>query len=92
MWRGSVHARCCQRLISCCAVLVGTKSDLLTDPAAIQRLRERGLSPVSREQAEAMAKEIGAVAYCETSSLTQKGLKVDCVSLSLSFALFCFVS
>lgn len=40
----------------------------------MERLRERGMSPITTEQGRAMAKEIGAVAYCENSALTQRGL------------------
>lgn len=56
-------------------VLVGTKADLRTDADASTRLREKGLSAVTREEAEAMAKEIGAVMFVETSSLRQLGVR-----------------
>jgi hypothetical protein len=36
---------------------------------------KRKLKPVSREQGERMAEELGAVKYVECSALTQEGLK-----------------
>lgn len=59
-------------------VLVGTKADLRTDEGTASRLREKGLSAVSGEEAEALAKEIGAVMYVETSSLRQLGVRYAC--------------
>jgi Ras-related C3 botulinum toxin substrate 1 len=56
-------------------LLVGTKLDLRDDRETIDRLRERGLCPVTFEQGMAKAKEIGARRYFECSALTQKGLK-----------------
>ena len=56
-------------------VLVATKLDLRDDNEQIQRLKEKGLAPVTVEQGQGLAKEIGAVTYCECSALTQKGLK-----------------
>jgi len=56
-------------------VLVATKMDLREDNDQIQRLKEKGLQPVSSEAGENLAKEIGAVCYTECSALTQKGLK-----------------
>jgi len=55
-------------------ILVGTKNDLREDAAANQRLRERGMSPITKEQGEIMAKEVGSI-YVECSAMTQKGLK-----------------
>lgn len=40
----------------------------------IARLADKGQTMVSREEAEAMAKELGAVSYAETSSLRCEGL------------------
>lgn len=56
-------------------ILVGTKSDLRGDPAEIEKLSKAGQKVVSKEDAEAMAKAIGAVEYHECSALTQDGLK-----------------
>ena len=52
-------------------ILVGTKSDLREDTTTVERLKERGLSPVTTEQGQACAKKINAVKYLECSSLTQ---------------------
>jgi len=56
-------------------VLVGTKLDLREDPATIDKLRDRRMSPIQYSQGVAMCKDIGAVKYLECSALTQKGLK-----------------
>jgi hypothetical protein len=56
-------------------VLCGLKLDLREDGNTLERLRERGMRPITTERGQAMAKEIGAVAYCENSALTQIGLK-----------------
>lgn len=63
-------------------ILVGTKGDLRNDPNTLASLAQRGVQPVPREAAEALAKELGAVAYCENSALTQVGLK--CVFFEVS--------
>jgi Ras-related C3 botulinum toxin substrate 1 len=55
--------------------LVGTKLDLREDNETINRLREKGMSPISYEQGMTKAKEINAHKYMECSALTQKGLK-----------------
>ena len=46
-------------------VLVGTKIDLRSDADSISRLSARGGGPISIEQGEALAREIGAVRYVE---------------------------
>jgi Ras-related C3 botulinum toxin substrate 1 len=56
-------------------LLIGTKLDLREDAAAIGKLKERSLAPISYPQGLQMAKEINAVKYLECSALTQKGLK-----------------
>eukprot|EP00761_Pharyngomonas_kirbyi_P012892 gb/GECH01012919.1/.p1 GENE.gb/GECH01012919.1/~~gb/GECH01012919.1/.p1 ORF type:complete len:199 (+),score=36.62 gb/GECH01012919.1/:1-597(+) len=56
-------------------ILVGTKLDLREDPEMIKRLNEKNLSPVSQDQGESLAKEIGAYSYMECSARTQKNLK-----------------
>lgn len=55
--------------------LIGTKIDLRDDPDVIERLKERGASPISNAQGINLARDIGAVKYLECSALTQKGLK-----------------
>jgi len=56
-------------------ILVGTKLDLRTDQTAIARLQSKNQSPVTQQDGEAKAKEIGAVKSLECSALTQQGLK-----------------
>ncbi len=56
-------------------LLVATKTDLRFDQQAIQRLAQRGMSPVSTEAGQQVAKAIGAAKYMECSALTQEGLK-----------------
>jgi len=56
-------------------ILVGTKMDLRSDDNTLQKLREKGQNPISPEEGQQMARDIGAVRYLECSALTQKGLK-----------------
>jgi Ras-related C3 botulinum toxin substrate 1 len=49
--------------------------DLREDPEKLESLKEKGLSPITPEQGQDMAREIKAVCYMECSALTQKGLK-----------------
>jgi small GTP-binding protein len=56
-------------------LLVGTKLDLRDDASVNEGLKSQGLSPITKEQGDAMCKEIGASGYVECSALTQKGLK-----------------
>ena len=65
-------------------VLVGSKLDLRDDPDVLQKLGERGLSPVTTAevrhfssvfslfQGRKLAKEIGARDYLETSGINKK--------------------
>jgi Ras-related C3 botulinum toxin substrate 1 len=55
---------------------VGTKLDLRDDKMTIERLKEKRMEPITKEQGREAAKELGFDAYCEHSSLTQQGLKV----------------
>jgi Rho family protein len=55
-------------------VVVGLKTDLRHDAAAIAKLAERGEQPVSFGEAHAMAHEIGAK-YAECSALKGDGVK-----------------
>jgi len=56
-------------------ILVGTKNDLRDDPETIQMLLDRNMAPISTQQGNALAAEIGAAGYFETSAITQHGLK-----------------
>jgi len=56
-------------------LLLGLKSDLRGDQEVKQRLEDRKQTFVTSEQAQAMAREIGAFGYFECSALTQKNLK-----------------
>lgn len=56
-------------------ILVGTKSDLRNDANMLQQLQAKGLSVITKEQAESRAREINAKSFLECSALTQEGLK-----------------
>jgi Ras-related C3 botulinum toxin substrate 1 len=56
-------------------LVVGTKTDLRGDADTIARIAEKGLKPITDEQAKAEALKNGASAYVACSSLTQDGLK-----------------
>lgn len=56
-------------------LLVGTQCDLRQDVKVLIELARRRERPVLEEDARALADKIGAVAYVECSSLTQKNLK-----------------
>ncbi|KAK4824234.1 hypothetical protein QYF61_012208 [Mycteria americana] len=49
--------------------------DLRDDPKTLARLNDMKEKPISVEQGQKLAKEIGAYCYVECSALTQKGLK-----------------
>ena len=55
---------------SAAILLVGTKVDLREDTETINRLRQYGTEPISYDQGVALARQVGAVAYLETSALT----------------------
>ena len=57
------------------SILVGTKLDLRDDRETIDRLREKGMAPITYEMGMGKAKSINAIKYMECSALTQKGLK-----------------
>jgi len=56
-------------------LLVGNKIDLRSDSDMRDRLAQRGQTFVTKEQGNALAKEIGAIKYVENSALTQEGVK-----------------
>jgi small GTP-binding protein len=56
-------------------ILVGTKKDLRSDDATLQRLSAEGQKPVTPEQGKAKATEIKAVGYLECSAMQQDGVK-----------------
>nr|XP_013799355.1 PREDICTED: rho-related GTP-binding protein RhoQ isoform X1 [Apteryx mantelli mantelli] len=56
-------------------LLVGTQIDLRDDPKTLARLNDMKEKPISVDQGQKLAKEIGAYCYVECSALTQKGLK-----------------
>jgi len=56
-------------------LLVGNKLDLRDDKDSLDRLSERGMTPITTTQGEKLAKDLGAAGYVENSALTQKNLK-----------------
>jgi len=56
-------------------ILVGTKVDLRDDAETIAALKEKSLTPVTKTQGEAMAKELGLAKYIECSARTQENLR-----------------
>jgi len=57
-------------------LLIGTKSDLMTDSSTLEKLSAKIQSPITTEQGLSMASDIGASSYIECSSLTGEGLDV----------------
>lgn len=57
-------------------ILVGTKSDLRWEHDMVETLKRQGESPVSQEEAEAVARKIKAVRYIECSAMTGYNLKL----------------
>lgn len=56
-------------------LLVGTQTDLRTDPDTVSRLQKERLKPISSEQGEKMVKELKCAKYVECSAKSQVGLK-----------------
>jgi Ras-related C3 botulinum toxin substrate 1 len=56
-------------------LLVGLKVDMRESRETIMRLQEKGMCPITSQQGEAKAKEIGATKYVECSAISQKGVK-----------------
>ena len=70
-WFPEVHHHCPG--VRC--LIVGTQIDLRDDPQVLEKLQRQKQRPVTSEQGERLARELGAVKYVECSALTQKGLK-----------------
>lgn len=56
-------------------VLVATKLDLRDDPNTKERLAEKNMRPVTREEGEQLCQEIGAARFIECSAMTQQHVK-----------------
>jgi len=69
-------------------VLVGTKIDLRNDAATLKRLNTKSKrGPVTEEEGDALAAELGAIKYMECSALTSKNLNevfVDAITAALT--------
>jgi cell division control protein 42 len=70
-WFPEVHHHCPG--VPC--LIVGTQIDLRDDAQVIEKLARQKQRPVTTDQGERLARELGAVKYVECSALTQKGLK-----------------
>ena len=56
-------------------MLVGTKTDLRNDQTVLDELKADGKAPITKEQGEAKAREIGAIGYAECSAVKNEGVK-----------------
>ena len=56
-------------------ILVGTQMDLREDKRTVHELDKMNQKPVSTEQGEHLALEVGATQYMECSALTKRGLR-----------------
>lgn len=56
-------------------ILVGTKADIRVDPLALDTLKSKNIIPVTTEEGQLCAKEIGATQFYECSALTQENMK-----------------
>ncbi|KAI1903442.1 hypothetical protein AGOR_G00027240 [Albula goreensis] len=56
-------------------LLVGTKSDLRSDPEVLKKLKEQNQTTVTHQQGMALARHIQAIRYMECSALNQEGIK-----------------
>ena len=61
-------------------VVVGTKTDLRTNPESQRVLEQQGKRPVPGQEGQDLANQLNAYKYVECSALTQDGLKAvfDC--------------
>ncbi|KAJ7424906.1 Rho-related GTP-binding protein RhoF [Willisornis vidua] len=55
-------------------LLVGCKTDLRRDEEVLRKLRDGRMEPVSRQQGEAMARQVRAVSYMECSARYQENV------------------
>ncbi|NXG10726.1 RHOF protein, partial [Sakesphorus luctuosus] len=55
-------------------LLVGCKTDLRRDEGVLRKLRDGRMEPVSRQQGEAMARQVRAVSYMECSARYQENV------------------
>eukprot|EP01113_Clastostelium_recurvatum_P046886 TRINITY_DN8281_c0_g1_i1.p1 TRINITY_DN8281_c0_g1~~TRINITY_DN8281_c0_g1_i1.p1 ORF type:complete len:201 (+),score=55.88 TRINITY_DN8281_c0_g1_i1:67-669(+) len=55
-------------------ILVGAKADLRTDKEVLGALASKRMAPVTLEEGQKVASQIGAAAFGECSAYTQKGL------------------
>ena len=53
-------------------LLIGCKSDLVTNHSVLSRMSAQGLTPVSRLKALNIAQKLGATLYIETESVVKK--------------------
>ena len=83
-WFPEVHHHCPG--VPC--LIVGTQIDLRDDNHVVEKLARQKQRPVTPEQGERLARELGAVKYVECSALTQKGLK----NVFDEVRLFCLLS
>ena len=67
-------------------ILCGLKVDMREHDATLKKLKESGLTPVTKEMGEQMAKELSCIAYCECSAKTHFGLK-ECFNLAITVVL-----
>ena len=70
-WFPEVHHHCPG--VPC--LIVGTQVDLRNDESVKEKLAKQKMVPVSKQDGENMAKQLGAVKYVECSALTQYKLK-----------------
>jgi cell division control protein 42 len=71
MWFPELHHHCPH--VPC--LIVGTKIDLRDGPQTIEKMARQILRPVTSEQGERLARELGAFKYIECSALARKGVK-----------------
>ena len=70
-WQPEISHHCPEARV----ILVGLKKDMRGDTATIQSLSEHKMHPVTPEEGQKMAKELGCVKHMECSARTQEGLQ-----------------